>query len=93
MSEAIFQVASLDAEHDRTTFNCDSEALNRYLKDQVTQDVRRRVAACFVAVAEDHQIAGYFTLTSASVTLSSLPSGIAKKLPRYRPYRRSAWGA
>jgi ribosomal protein S18 acetylase RimI-like enzyme len=83
MSRAPFQLALLDAAHDRTTFNSDSQALNRYLREQVTQDVRRRVAACFVALAEGQRIAGYYTLASASLLLVDLGAGIRKKLPRY----------
>ena len=59
MSGAPFQLAPLDAGHDRAAFNSDSEPLNRYLREQVTQDVRRRVAACFVALADGPRIAGY----------------------------------
>lgn len=83
MSQATFHVTSLDAAHDRTTFHSDSEALDRYLKEQVSQDVRRRVAACFVALSSEQRIAGYYTLASASVMLSDLPPDIGKKLPRY----------
>ena len=83
MSRAPFQLAPLDAVHDRTTFNSDSPALNRYLREQVTQDVRRRVAACFVALAEGQRIAGYHTLASASLLLVDLEASIRKKLPRY----------
>lgn len=49
MSRAPFQLAPLDAAHDRAAFRSDSEPLDRYLREQVTQDIRRRVAACFVA--------------------------------------------
>ncbi|MBK6742652.1 MAG: GNAT family N-acetyltransferase [Hydrogenophilales bacterium] len=83
MSAAPFRLALLDAAHDRAVFNCDSEPLNRYLHEQVTQDVRRRVAACFVALAEGRRIAGYYTLASASLLLADLPASTAKKLPRY----------
>ena len=83
MSRAPFQLAPLDAAHDRTTFNSRSEPLNRYLREQVTQDVRRRVAACFVALADGQRIAGYYTLASASLLLADLPSSTGKKLPRY----------
>lgn len=83
MSPTPFQVAPLDAIHDRTAFNSDSEPLNRYLREHVTQDVRRRVAACFVALAEGPRIAGYYTLASASLLLTDLPASIGKKLPRY----------
>jgi ribosomal protein S18 acetylase RimI-like enzyme len=83
MRAAPFRVAPLDAAHDRAAFNSDSEPLNRYLREQVTQDVRRRVAACFVALADGQRIAGYYTLASASLLLADLPTGIGKKLPRY----------
>lgn len=81
---APFQLAPLNAAHDRAAFNSDSEPLNRYFREQVTQDVRRRVAACFVALAEEkHIIAGYYTLASASLLLADLPASTGKKLPRY----------
>ena len=57
--------------------------MNRYLREQVTQDIRRRVAACFVALADGQRIAGYYTLASASLVLSDLPASTGKKLPRY----------
>lgn len=83
MSSAPFLVAPLDTAHDRSAFSSSSESLNRYLREQVTQDVRRRVAACFVALTGEQRIAGYYTLASASVLLADLPASIGKKLPRY----------
>lgn len=83
MSRAPFQLALLDAAHDRTTFNSGSDPLDRYLREQVTQDVRRRVSACFVALADRQRIAGYYTLASASLLLADLPASTGKKLPRY----------
>ncbi len=83
MSSAPFLVTQLNVAHDRTTFNCDSEPLDRYLREQVTQDIRRRIAACFVALADGQRIAGYYTLASASLLLADLPASIGKKLPRY----------
>ena len=83
MSLAPFQLLPLDAIHDRTEFNSDSAPLNRYLREQVTQDVRRRVAACFVALSDGQRIGGYYTLASASLLLTDLPVSIDKKLPRY----------
>ena len=44
MSRAPFQLSPLDAAHDRSVFRNDSEPLNHYLQEQVTQDIRRRVA-------------------------------------------------
>ena len=78
-----FKVVQLNATHDKALFNCDSEPLNRYLKEQASQDIKRRVSACFLAIAQDGQILGYYTLASASVLLSELPELFLKKLPRY----------
>jgi ribosomal protein S18 acetylase RimI-like enzyme len=83
MSGAPFRVLPLDAAHDRAAFCSDSEPLDRYLREQATQDIRRRVAACFVALADGQRIAGYYTLASASLLLADLPASIGKKLPRY----------
>ena len=80
---APFRLAPLDAVHDRAAFDSGSEALNRYLREQAGQDIRRRVAACFVALAGESRIAGYYTLASASLLLTDLPAAIGKKLPRY----------
>jgi ribosomal protein S18 acetylase RimI-like enzyme len=80
---APFQLAGLNVGHDRTSFDSGSEPLDRYFREQVTQDVRRRVAACFVALAYDQRVVGYYTLASASLLLADLPASIRKKLPRY----------
>ena len=83
MSGAPFRVAPLDAAHERNEFRCGSAPLDRYLQEQVSQDIRRRVAACFVALADGERIAGYYTLASASLLLADLPASIGRKLPRY----------
>jgi GNAT superfamily N-acetyltransferase len=84
VSPAPFRVVPLDAAaHDRSSFVSGSAPLDRYLREQVTQDIRRRVAARFVALADEQHIAGYCTLAAAGVLLANLPPSTAKKLPRY----------
>ena len=72
------------AAHDRTSFNCGVEALNRYFREQVTQDVRRRLSNCFVAVTSTGAVASYYTLASASVSLTELAEAESRRLPRYK---------
>jgi len=72
-----------DAALNRTAFKCGSIPLDRYLQQQVTQDIRRKVAACFVALTDENRIAGYYTLAASSVLLTDLPPSLGKKLPRY----------
>ena len=67
MSAQPFRQVLLDAEHDRKRFDSGSTQLDRYFREQVSQDIRRRVAACFVAVTDEQRVAGYYTLASASV--------------------------
>lgn len=58
--------------------------MNRYFRTQATQDIRRRVANCFVAVdVETEAVAGYYTLSSAGIPASDLPPEEAKHLPRH----------
>jgi hypothetical protein len=45
-----FAIEPLSDRHDRPAFACGVEALDRYFHSQVTQDIRRRIAACNVAV-------------------------------------------
>jgi len=42
----------------------------------------RRIAACFEALTQNDEIAGYYTLAAASILLTDLLI-IGKKLPRY----------
>ncbi len=87
MTNATLRVVALATAHDRALFNSGSAALDRYLQEQATQDVRRRVAACFVALTDSpidaQRIVGYYTLASASILLNDLPLQNSKKLPRY----------
>jgi hypothetical protein len=65
-----FRVEILEARHDRKAFHCGVEALDRYFREQVTQDVRRRATACYVAVeAATARVAGYYTLAAGGVAL------------------------
>jgi len=83
MSGAPFRVVQLDAALDRGSFHSGATPLDRYFQQQVTQDIRRRVTACFVALCRDQRVAGYYTLASASVLVAELPDKLGKKLPRY----------
>jgi GNAT superfamily N-acetyltransferase len=78
-----FVVEPLGA-HDRSAFACGAASLDRYLREQASQDVRRLVASCFVAVeAATNRIAGYYTLAATSIHADDLPPEVIKRLPRY----------
>ncbi|WP_246791992.1 GNAT family N-acetyltransferase [Burkholderia perseverans] len=82
MTDVPLTVAVLDTAHDRTQFECGTPALDRYLRETVSQDVKRRVAACFVMLDRE-VVVGYYTLSAASIALAELPREVTRKLPRY----------
>src|SRR3990167_6587152 len=79
---APFALARLQSSHDRKAFKSGSESLDHYFRQQVTQDVRRSVTACYVVLTAEQRVAGFYTLASASLLLSELPAEVGKKLPR-----------
>jgi GNAT superfamily N-acetyltransferase len=79
------RVESLARHHSRLNFNCAEESLDRYIREQATQNVRRGLARVFVAVlsSEPDRILGFFTLSATSIAGSALPLALARRLPRY----------
>lgn len=81
---ASFTVAVLNEQHDRSGFSCGKESLDRYLRQQAGQDMRRRVTICYAATDNETQrVAGYYTLSASSMLLTEVPAPFGKKLPRY----------
>ena len=79
-----FPIVPLVAAHDRAAFNSGVDALDRYLKEQATQDQRRHIAACFVLAKSTHKsVVGFYTLSAFTMAARELPPELAKKLPKY----------
>jgi GNAT superfamily N-acetyltransferase len=72
------------AAQDRSAFSCGAVALDRYLKERASQDVKRLIASCFlVKETATGAVAGYYTLAATSIPANELPLEILKRLPRY----------
>jgi GNAT superfamily N-acetyltransferase len=84
LSDASVRIEPLGPGHDRKSFACGNAMLDRYIREHAGQDIRRRVASVFVAIAVDQpaRILGYFTLSAESVAPADLPLETARKLPR-----------
>ncbi len=78
-----YVVEPLDNAHHRRGFTCGVDALDRYFQQQVTQDIRRRVTNCFVAIDPTGAVAGYYTFAATSLPVTDLPADEIKRLPRY----------
>jgi GNAT superfamily N-acetyltransferase len=73
----------LSKEHQRDDFDCGKELLSNYLKTQASEEVKRKLSACFVlAELGSNRIQGYYTLSNSSIALSSFSEKIQKKLPK-----------
>jgi len=72
-------------DHDRAAFSCGNPVLDRYLREQASQDVKRGLASVFIVTAKDDPktILAYYTLSSRELKLEQLPPEIAKKAGKY----------
>src|SRR6266705_2005659 len=79
------RIGLLDQRHDRASFTCGVESLDRYLKTQASQDVRRKANAVFVLIERDEpaRILGYYTLCAMAISQGDVPEAARKHIPRY----------
>jgi len=85
VSEA-FSFEALNATHDRAAFCCGVPELDRYFRELATQDIRRRVSNCFVALDPAGTVAGYYTFAATSLPLTELAPEQARRLARYSSF-------
>jgi predicted GNAT family N-acyltransferase len=78
-----YQIEPLHDRHNRDAFSCGVEPLDHYLRTQAGQNLKKRVAAVFVATRDGKTIAGFYTLSAHLLKLGDLPADIEKKLPKY----------
>lgn len=78
----ILKVQRFDAkQHIRSKFNCKEESLTRYLLEQVNQDIKKNLAACFIIADDTSHIVGYYTLSNDSISRLEVPQKYQKKVP------------
>jgi len=80
MTAPCYRIEPLGIEHDRAAFDCEEPVLNDFLKRYARQNDQKGLGRTFVAVRPgDQKIYGYYTISSGSVQLDTIP----EKLPRY----------
>ena len=71
--------------HFRKDFECGKELLDNYLKKQATQDVTKKLLACFVfteKLNEIDKVIGYYTLSNSSISSELIPEKYKRKFPK-----------
>lgn len=76
-----YLTVTLLSAHHKKDFECGNVILDDYLQKQAKQDMKRKLAICFVLADENNKIKGYYTLSSAGIPNDLLPDEIKKKLP------------
>ncbi len=70
--------------HDVDDFACGTDALDVYLKEKASQEVKKKVAAVYIITEKAvKRSIGYYTLSSCSIALTNLPETVTRKLPKY----------
>lgn len=79
------QIEALASHHDRDSFSCGVDSLDRYLRTQASQDVRRKANGVFILVEPDKSdvVLGYYTLCATGVAQGDVPAVARKHVPRY----------
>jgi ribosomal protein S18 acetylase RimI-like enzyme len=79
------RIVLLNDSHDRAGFTCGVESLDRYLKTQAGQDIRRKANGVFVlnAKGEPRKVMGYYTLCAMTISQGDVPEAARKHVPRY----------
>ena len=80
-----YVIRAFDGDARTAGFDCGEKALDDYLQRYASQDIKRGVARMFVASPVGHPqvVAGFYTLSAASVAAEALPEKWRKKLPHY----------
>ena len=68
--------------HIRNNFSCGNAPLDNYITTQVSQDIKKKLTACFVIIDDNYEIRGYYTLSNASISIDDTPENIKTKMPR-----------
>jgi len=80
----MIEISPFSRKFDRANFECGEPSLDGYLRTQISQDIKKKVASCFFLHEPGSvEILGYYTLSTVSAELGDIPEGIRKKLPRY----------
>lgn len=70
----------LEKNHNRKNFIGGIDELDQYLKHYANQDVKKRLAVCYVITDKNNEVIGYYTLSSNSIDLNDIPQNLSKSL-------------
>jgi GNAT superfamily N-acetyltransferase len=84
--KGLYLIETLSAtKHRRQEFSCEEVELTEFLHHRALLEMEARASACFVLVSRDdpRRVAGFYTLSAATISLAKLPPELAEQLPKY----------
>jgi GNAT superfamily N-acetyltransferase len=82
----LYLVEPLSAgKHRRQEFSCEERELTEFLHHRALPEMEARASACFVLVPKDDpgRVAGFYTLSAATISLARLPAELIRQLPKF----------
>jgi predicted GNAT family N-acyltransferase len=79
----ILLTENLRSSHKIKEFTCGSPMLDNYLKHQASQDIKKKLTACFVYTEHEvNLVKGYYTLSNNSIPSNLIPVSFRKQIPK-----------
>jgi predicted GNAT family N-acyltransferase len=79
-----FKTVALQSAHNKKDFLSGKEPLDHYLHVQASQDIKRKLAVCFVYADNKNNAIGYYSLSNDHIPQKILPEEIKKRMsPKY----------
>lgn len=67
----MYKILSYNRSYNRKKFSCGNDELDSYIKNYISQDIRRNLCKAFVAL-DDNNVVGFYTLSSYAVAESDI---------------------
>jgi GNAT superfamily N-acetyltransferase len=79
-----FSISLIQPSHDPSKFDCGEILLNDYLTKFALQNTQRKYSIAYVGLEQGtNTVIGYYCLSSAQISLASIPPALNKYLPRH----------
>jgi GNAT superfamily N-acetyltransferase len=69
--------------HNRNSFSSGNEELDQYLKNILSQDVKRGLIVALVLIDESNQVLGFYTLSNSAIQRNTVPEFFRSKTGNY----------
>src|SRR5574344_792594 len=73
----------VQAHHQKKSFNCGQDDLNKFIKQYASQHQKSGTSKTYVAIDDDLQVRGFYCLSSTSIGFDVVDTVLTKRLPRY----------